>query len=78
MPHPRLPHSDCLAWQADYARELQRTSGRTVTFQPLGGGWYRLVLDGNKTVFGKHRRLSVQQMTEALKTRPDYPAKPAP
>lgn len=72
MPPPNLPIGASLDWQAAYARELLRTSGQTVVFQELGGGWYRMFLGGDKIVFGKQRRKNVERMTEALKARPDY------
>lgn len=68
-----VPADRLLDWQKAYADELARTSGWTVVFQELGGGWYRLLLNGTQPVYGKQRRSNVEQMTDALRARPDRP-----
>ena len=69
-----VPDDRLLDWQRAYAQELRRTSGKTVLFQELGGGWYRVLLNGTQPLYGKQRRSNVEQMTEALRLRPDHRA----
>ena len=59
---------DPLAWQADYAAQLLRTSGSVATFTKAGGGWWVLVVNG-KPSYQKHRTSDILKMTERLSTR---------
>ena len=69
------PKQSVQASQAEYSRELKRTSGRGCTFAYIGGGWYAVRLDGD-CVQQRQRwqRRTIERALMVLQTRPDFVA----